>query len=244
MLRRRLLRFLSVLSLLLSIVLLILWIDSYRTARWLYYTRYTYTHLNGRPWTDTTNYGVLLRRGAVQADRWFEGDIHNFSGDPVVTKFGVPVDVGWRSGQWGEWDWGRLGLTTEFSDLLLIGRLDPPEPQRTWGPFGWGTTVYPVRGRGSGEPPPDGLRTTVFFPIWLPIVITLLPTTLPVRRLVWTAYRRRRALRTGHCTRCGYDLRASRDTCPECGAVIPVRRSAEPTSTELASRLERIECES
>jgi len=150
MLRRRLLRFFSVLSVLLRIVLLILWIDSYRTARWLYYTHYTYTYLNGRPWTDTTNDGMLLRRGAVQTDKWLKGDVHDFSGDPVVTKFGVPVDVGWTSGRWGEWDWGRVDLTTEWGDLLLVGRIGLPEPQRNWGPFGWGTTVYAVRGRYSG----------------------------------------------------------------------------------------------
>ena len=33
--------------------------------------------------------------------------------------------------------------------------------------------------------------------------------------------RRQRWLKTGFCGECGYDLRASREQCPECGAPVP-----------------------
>lgn len=63
------------------------------------------------------------------------------------------------------------------------------------------------------------------FPFWL------LPTAfaLPVL-LTWAlaVIRRRRRIRNGLCPACGYDLRASTDGCPECGAPNVVR----PTSAQ------------
>jgi hypothetical protein len=57
----------------------------------------------------------------------------------------------------------------------------------------------------------------VVFPAWLPFAATLI---LPAARavLAWRPMRRRRLIRAGLCVRCGYDLRASPDRCPECGA--------------------------
>ena len=54
----------------------------------------------------------------------------------------------------------------------------------------------------------------VIVPLWVPTVILALLSYftgfLPL-------YRRRKRKKLGLCVKCGYDLRASKDRCPECG---------------------------
>lgn len=52
---------------------------------------------------------------------------------------------------------------------------------------------------------------TVRFPFWL--------ITLALGALGLLAFRQTRRPRAGCCSTCGYDLRATPDRCPECGAV-------------------------
>jgi hypothetical protein len=56
-------------------------------------------------------------------------------------------------------------------------------------------------------------ETYLQLPFWLP---ALLATLLPGYRLA-TAWRSRRRVNANLCPRCGYDLRATPDRCPECG---------------------------
>jgi hypothetical protein len=58
--------------------------------------------------------------------------------------------------------------------------------------------------------------TRVVLPLWL---VTIACAVLPALWIYKRAVRRRRN-RDGHCPACGYDLRASKDRCPECGKPI------------------------
>jgi hypothetical protein len=68
---------------------------------------------------------------------------------------------------------------------------------------------------------PNWFYLRVISPYWL---LALLFAAAPAYRLV-TLRRRRAARRRGDncCVRCGYDLRATPDRCPECGTFAPPR---------------------
>ena len=84
-----------------------------------------------------------------------------------------------------------------------------PNQQYSWklGPFSFVKVVYPRR----------GWMWRLHVPMWLLVALTL----------PWPAYwylamlTHRRRRRAGRCLQCGYDLRATPNRCPECGAVPP-----------------------
>ncbi len=59
-----------------------------------------------------------------------------------------------------------------------------------------------------------GLETTTFWlPLYWPVILFAL---WPAWRLL-PRHRRRKRKKLGLCVKCGYDLRASKERCPECG---------------------------
>jgi hypothetical protein len=73
----------------------------------------------------------------------------------------------------------------------------------------------------SSNRPILGSRTRLIFPHWLlATALCLLPACWGISRF------RRKAGTRGKCRQCGYDLRASKDRCPECGTIIPVGNQA------------------
>jgi hypothetical protein len=73
-------------------------------------------------------------------------------------------------------------------------------------------------GEGSA---PDYVGRALVVPLWFTTLLFAVPPALWVR-----GWRRRRARRQGLCPKCGYDLRATPDRCPECGAEPHVERGA------------------
>ena len=79
----------------------------------------------------------------------------------------------------------------------------------------------------AGRPPgPSGMITIDEFtlPLWAPAQLAALLPALWL--LLWV--RRRSRAPAGCCPQCGYDLRATPERCPECGAVA-ARPGANPT---------------
>jgi hypothetical protein len=64
----------------------------------------------------------------------------------------------------------------------------------------------------------------IIIPIWLPLIVGITLSTLVIlaRRRIY------HRLKSGHCLQCGYDLRESKDNCPECGAAIPAPLTPNP----------------
>ena len=97
-------------------------------------------------------------------------------------------------------DVGESSMQDEYYDHVV-----------RWHGFGYGSEHSTPRGRDETE-----TRGWICVaPIWsLLVVFGLLPSYRLVR---WF---RRRKYPAGHCRNCGYDLRASPNQCPECGAIV------------------------
>lgn len=77
--------------------------------------------------------------------------------------------------------------------------------------FGYESTANTWNDR-SGTPITQRM-TMIAIPLWLVIMLLMLPALLALRRAVI----RRRRLSSNRCVSCGYDLRGSPTQCPECG---------------------------
>jgi hypothetical protein len=88
--------------------------------------------------------------------------------------------------------------------------------QHRWRVLGfgyWNITIPP-------GPAHNGVHVAgIRIPHWFVALLFGFAPAIWARRS-WLERRRRWRLRTGLCKRCGYDVRASGDRCPECGAAI------------------------
>ena len=63
----------------------------------------------------------------------------------------------------------------------------------------------------------------LFLPLYIPVLILAILPFLTARRI----RRRRKRKKLGLCLKCGYDLRGSKDKCPECGQEFETTCSAQ-----------------
>jgi hypothetical protein len=196
--RRRLLNLLTLMSLLLSVAVAALWVRSYWGADWVEY-------------------------GTADAVRRLlqEYNLHSEAG---------VVSVTWRA------------LTFERSEALamyahdrgvglIYGSGEPDGPTAVWSPL-WQSLGFDADSDSETRSvtrywqnpravEPLGKmtehRTTVTFPHWFAWLVLLAAGWPAVRRVIRFATAKTRDP-GNRCRNCAYDLRASPDRCPECGA--------------------------
>lgn len=131
-------------------------------------------------------------------------------------------------------EWGKspipLGGMTHSEDQIVAGMAPP------WGKtnaMGFRLEVNQKR-TAYGVAKVDGQTSAVAYPgtplgaSWSSLmVIPYWGLCLPLAAMAWSTLRlSRRSAAAGRCLTCGYDLRASKNRCPECGTPIPVEARA------------------
>ena len=123
--------------------------------------------------------------------------------------------------------WSRDGRLSLWTDRYFEAKVLQPKAERA----GWDYKTKPMT---KPDRWPDHTRGTLGFvrdadktgkapwaavaiPYWSIAAALAIPPAVGL----WFVLRRRRRARQGHCTGCGYDLRASSGRCPECGLAIP-----------------------
>jgi hypothetical protein len=192
---RRLLNIATTISLLMCLVTVVCWARSYSRSDYVAYARQFETELRTTPDRSMgrTDHFLGSERGAVHLERTTSPPPADFAWSPPE------VPPGLRAGSEPLAVRDRLA---EFHDLGhrcgKFGFIVHETPAPTW--------------RAAFVPPHT--RTALVVPHWFAAALF---ATAPVR---WINRRRlKRGFARGLCPTCGYDLRATPERCPECGAV-------------------------
>jgi hypothetical protein len=149
-------------------------------------------------------------------------------GQLLVVRIAVDVGVfGYAVGSSGDWRWQRM-TTTNPPQYPWVLYSSSETPAQAGQPGSRSVVllgvhmVHPVPFSGRPRPVNTNVWWMVMIPLWQ---WSLMWGSLAVlacwRRRVW--WRRLNPM-VGMCTKCGYDLRASPERCPECGTVVEVSR--------------------
>jgi hypothetical protein len=235
-------------SMLLALATTGMWARSYSEVDYLYFTKsHGAVRLNLSDLELSTSWGVLISRGEVQID-WIEnGFVKNWESG-IRYANGVQQ---YFPKKYGPWNWGEYSIDSESEALasqidgfvggggiverfpdnlfLLIGYGNQLGDYTD----GWGNQLFaphPSANSRSESPPIKRIRFLIVpFGYFLALFLVL-PTFFLMNKL-----RHRHRRKSGCCVKCGYDLRATPDRCPECG-MIPAKK--ESASKKITTRLQ------
>jgi hypothetical protein len=201
--RLRIARVLLFISTVLCLACVILWIESYRLSHSIYHEsgRYSRNVLTERVWSAIADSGEVL------------------------------CYIAWT----GQANPGPAALESQrvHARILEHRTLPPGETWKHWKPHIVGPFGFSYRYRNLADDAPDtygndGNKVSwveITFPLWAAVALfALLPSIAAIRASI-----RRWRIRRLLCTMCGYDLRASKDRCPECGTpiVLPIKNNSQ-----------------
>jgi hypothetical protein len=195
------------LSLLLFVVTLALWVTSYfgfvtGSREWI---------VQNPSWAQSRFVDVFASRGGLQlaaGSNWWSKQFVDVGGTWIMQR---RVPLSFKPGR-------TIYPSDGYANLAGIRQY-----ARGAG-FAWVRTEAGPPGPRDTAPRLGTDATIVVLPLWfLAVVFGVGPAIAATR---WR--RRRRERRRGLCQRCGYDLRASPDRCPECGATTSTAAVATP----------------
>lgn len=213
--RRWLLTILSVVSALLCITTLVLWIRSYWVADCLFVLRQQHAAV---VWINRGDVGVMVQRdgpkvtGMVRFVRFVHESTYPTMEIAGASELPVHKWGGFRFRTCGA---GPAELRTVRAIAARYGlRLQQLEG-RNYMDASMERASYRFRRMVTGARA-GGWLWDIGVPAWVLVLIT---TILPAVQIVSVARCRHRRRIAGQCKRCGYDLRATPNRCPECGTV-------------------------
>jgi hypothetical protein len=174
------------------------------------------------------NFEITDHGPATSADAAGDGLVHPFD----FAARGYRYSLAWRGGRHGS-----IALGEKSGSLFLESRMGGREADYDLGVARWErghlpTPFWNKTGPPRPDPPPLSMEELPRF--WLLTVphgsVAGLFAVLPAARAgaVLRGWRRSRGrLLAGLCRSCGYDLRATPERCPECGAVSSGAASAD-----------------